>query len=135
MTQIFERMYETRGQNASNHDLCIIYTRGRINLEIKIKILVEKALGFFVERGKEKRKARDAPQRSRGRTECRSREGSLPSSVGMRFTLEGRDGWRRRREAERERILVSRDNHRRGANQPRIRKAASRCSRVDDDAS
>jgi len=35
--------------------------------------------------------------------ECRSREGSLPSSVGMHFTLEGRDGWRRRRETERKR--------------------------------
>lgn len=30
---------------------------------------------------------------------------------------------------------MSHDNRRRGANQPRIRKAASRCPRVDDDAS
>jgi len=72
-----------------------------------------------------------------------SREGSLPRSVGMRFTpgQERREGassgWRRRREGERERegTLVSRDNRRRGANQPRIRKAASRCWRVGDDAS
>lgn len=40
-----------------------------------------------------------------------------------------------KQERERERILVSRDNRRRGANQPRIRKATSRCSRADDDAS
>lgn len=48
---------------------------------------------------------RDAPQRSGDHTECRSREGSLSRSVGMRFAPTG-GSKRRRRGRERERGKV-----------------------------
>jgi len=71
--------------------------------------------------------AEDVLSADRGREVCQARWGCV---LLWREEMGGVG-----EQKQRERILVSRDNRRRGANQPRIRKAASRCSRVDDDAS